>query len=120
QHLLDSRRDGVIVVVSSLQADFPIEDAAIAYVMAKSGLGGMVRALALRYAREGIRVNAVAPGVTHTPMAFPPHGQVDDIRALAASIPVGRVAEPDEIASAITFLASDDARYIHGQTLTVD
>lgn len=118
QHLLDSRRSGTIVIASSLQADFPIGDAAIAYVMSKAGLGGMIRTLALRYARDGIRVNGVGPGIVRA--AVIPGDDRELARTNARAIPAGRLAEPDEIASVIAFLASDDAAYIHGQTIVVD
>ena len=120
QHLLDSGRGGAIVMTSSIQAHFPVEDGAIAYVMSKSGLTGMIKALALRYARDGIRVNGVGPGATRTPMnadfALDPAIE----RAVVRMIPAGRIAAPEEIASVIAFLASDEASYIHGQTILVD
>ena len=120
QHLLDSGRPGVIVMTSSVQAYFPVEEVAIDYVMSKSGLTGMIRSLALRYAREGIRVNGVGPGATRTPMTadFALDPEVE--RAVVRMIPAGRIAAPEEIASVIAFLASDDASYIHGQTILVD
>ena len=120
QHFLDTGRPGRIVVTSSIEAHFPIEETAIAYIMSKAGLSGMVKALALRYARHDIRVNAVGPGATRTPM----NADLDDDPASEAAIlrmiPAGRIADPSEIASVIAFLASDEASYIHGQTIFVD
>lgn len=120
QQLLDSGRPGAIVLVSSIQAHFPVEESAIAYIMSKSGLSGMIKALALRYARDGIRVNGVGPGATRTPMNadFEENPAIE--RAVTRMIPAGRIAAPHEIASVIAFLASDDAAYIHGQTILVD
>ena len=66
QHFLDTGRPGVIVTTSSVQAETPVNDDAIAYVMSKAGITGMTRALALRYGRDGIRINAVGPGAVPT------------------------------------------------------
>jgi glucose 1-dehydrogenase len=120
QHFLDTGRAGVVVTTSSVQQVMPVEDDAVAYVMSKSGLDGMTRTLALRYARHGIRVNAVGPGAIRTPMnpdfAVNPASE----RAVVRMIPAGRIGAPEEIAGVIAFLASDDASYIHGQTIIVD
>lgn len=120
QHCLDVGQPGVIVMTSSIQAHFPVEEVSVAYVMSKSGLTGMVKTLALRYARDGIRVNAVGPGATRTPMNadFDTDPAVE--RAVVKMIPAGRIAEAEEIAAVVAFLASDDASYIHGQTILVD
>jgi glucose 1-dehydrogenase len=120
QHLLDSGRPGSIVLTSSIQAHFPVEEIAIAYVMSKSGVTGMIKALALRYARHGIRVNGVGPGATRTPMNAEFETDPEIERAVVRMIPAARIADPDEIAAVIAFLASDDASYIHGQTILVD
>jgi glucose 1-dehydrogenase len=120
QHFLDTGHPGVIVMTSSIQADFPAEETAIAYAMSKAGMTGMIKTLALRYAREGIRVNAVGPGATRTPMnaVFDHDPSSED--AVIRMIPAERIAEPEEIAAVIAFLASDEASYIHGQTIMVD
>ncbi len=120
QHFLDTGHPGAIVMTSSIEAHFPVEEVAIAYIMSKSGMTGMIKALALRYARENIRVNAVGPGATRTPMnaEFEEDPATED--AVVRMIPAGRIAEPEEIASVIAFLASDEASYIHGQTILVD
>ena len=120
QHFRDVERPGVIVTTSSVEQEFPVEDQAIAYTMSKSGLEGMTRTLALRYAREGIRVNAVGPGATRTPMNADFERDPSIERAVVRMIPAGRIGEPEEIAAVIAFLASDDASYIHGQTILVD
>jgi glucose 1-dehydrogenase len=120
QHFLDSGRPGVVVTTSSVQQVMPVEDDAVAYVMSKSGLDGMTRTLALRYARQGIRVNAVGPGAVRTPMNADFEVNPASERAVERMIPIGRIAEPEEIAGVIAFLASDDASYVHGQTIIVD
>jgi 3-oxoacyl-[acyl-carrier protein] reductase len=79
----------------------------------------LVRTLAVELAAGGVRVNAVAPGAVLTPRVA---ALMDEVRRAesAASIPLGRLATPDDIAHAVTFLASDLASYITGQTLVVD
>jgi glucose 1-dehydrogenase len=91
----------------------------LSYSASKGAIGNMTRTLALEYARRGIRVNAVAPGGTATPM----NPGLDDpaVRARAdAGIAIGRIASPEEIAGAFAFLASADAAYVTGHTLVVD
>lgn len=92
-----------------------------AYSAAKAGVLGMTRALAIEWAREGIRVNAVAPGYVRTALVagLVERGAVDG-HAVAARTPLGRMAEPEEIADAIAFLASPAASYVTGATLAVD
>jgi len=120
QHFLDTGRPGAIVTTSSVQAEVPVDEDAIAYIMSKAGIAGMTRALAVRYARDRIRVNAVGPGAIMTPMNAPLAANPQDLRRVQRIIPLGRLGEPQEIASAIAFLASDEAAYITGQTLFVD
>jgi glucose 1-dehydrogenase len=119
QHFLDARHAGVIVTTSSVQQVFPVEDS-IAYIMSKAGLAGMTKTLALRYAKNNIRVNAVGPGAIRTPMNAILDVDVGRLRALERMIPAGRIGEPEEIAGLIAFLASDDASYITGQTVFAD
>lgn len=121
RHFLDAGKPGSIVMISSIQAHFPAEHVAIAYVMSKSGMTGMIKTLALRYADMGIRVNGVGPGAIWTPM----NADFDDDPEMVAEmirtkIPCGWVGKPEEIASVVAFLASDDASYIHGQTILAD
>lgn len=120
QHFLDTGRPGAVVTTSSVQAEVPVDEDAIAYIMSKAGITGMTRALALRYARDGIRVNAVGPGAIMTPMNAPLAASPQDLRRIQRIIPLARIGQPEEIASAIVFLASDEATYITGQTLFVD
>ena len=77
------------------------------------------RAMAIDHAKQGIRVNVICPGPTDTPMlrnAMTP----EELDALAKTFPMGRLAQPDEIASAALFLASDDASFVTGSVLFVD
>lgn len=90
------------------------------YVAAKHGVLGLTRAAALDLIGQGIRVNAVCPGAVHTAMLEPIMG-IPEIRAkMAADHPIGRVAEPEEVAKVVLFLASDAASFIVGHGLTVD
>jgi NAD(P)-dependent dehydrogenase (short-subunit alcohol dehydrogenase family) len=91
------------------------------YAASKAGLLGLTRAMALALAPHGIRVNAVAPGLTDT--AQPRYGNTDAelVDIARTTIPLGgRMAEPDEIASVVLFLASDDARFVTGQLVHVN
>ena len=97
----------------------------LAYCTTKGALVQMTRAMALDHARDGIRINAVCPGDTWTEMVrsgivkrgFDPERAKE---SLGESIPIGRVAEPEEVARAILFLASDDASYMVGAIVSVD
>lgn len=96
------------------------------YSMTKGSLVPFARALALNGASDGVRVNVVCPGTVYTPMLASFFGREEgaDVRELAsdfvAGIPLGRGAEPEEIASVVAFLASDDASYVTGTTIPVD
>jgi NAD(P)-dependent dehydrogenase (short-subunit alcohol dehydrogenase family) len=88
------------------------------YAASKAGVIGLTKTLALEYAKYGVTVNCVAPGAVMTPMLA---GVPDQIREkITAGIPVGRIAEPREIAAVHAFLASDEATFITGQVIFVD
>jgi glucose 1-dehydrogenase len=113
------QRSGVILMNSSNHEIVP-KPGFIAYAASKSGLGGLMRTLALEYADQDIRVNSVAPGATITPINASWKDDPSKRASVESHIPMGRSADPSEIAAAFAFLASDDARYITGQTLYVD
>jgi len=89
------------------------------YSASKGGVVAMTRATALELAPHGIRVNAIAPGLTDT--AQPRYGNnEEELAAMASAVPLGRMAQPDDIAAVAVFLASDDARHVTGQTVHVN
>jgi NAD(P)-dependent dehydrogenase (short-subunit alcohol dehydrogenase family) len=109
-----------IVTISSVVASMGLPGR-LSYAVAKCGVEGLTRTLAVEWAPDGVRVNAVAPGWTRTvQFAHASKEGIVDEQRLVARIPLGRVAEPVEIAQAIAFLASTESSYISGQTLVVD
>lgn len=111
---------GAIVNVASIGAAVGIAERA-GYTAAKAGVAGLTRTLALEWAAHGIRVNTVEPGWTLTEMVRGgiASGALDG-EALAARTPLGRLADPAEIAEAVVFLASPRASFVTGATLVVD
>jgi len=92
-----------------------------AYVASKHGVLGLTRAAAIEYSAQGIRVNAVCPGVIQTPMIDRfTGGDPAAVEALTAMHPIGRVGEPREVADAVTWLCSDRASFVTGQAIAVD
>lgn len=122
RHMVEAKR-GAIVNFGSIWGDVGAAGVT-AYCVSKGAVHQLTRALALDHADDGIRVNAVAPGEVNTPMlashrAVPPTAA--DLRALAdATIPVRRLAEPEEIAHVVRFLASEGASYMTGAIVPVD
>ena len=113
------RRWGRIVNLSSLVALGAVDRTA--YAAAKAAMIGLTRTWALELAADGITVNAVAPGPIETALfrANNPVGSESERRYLQR-VPMGRVGNPDEVASVIAFLCSAEAGYITGQTIHVD
>lgn len=92
------------------------------YAAAKAGVLGLVRSLAAELGPVGIRVNAVLPGLIETPQSLDETASIGaaGLRSAASSVPLRRIGDPDDVASAVRFLASSDAAYISGQALVVD
>jgi glucose 1-dehydrogenase len=112
-------KHGVIINITSVHQEIPRAGAA-GYDVAKGGLRNLTTTLALELAEKNININNIAPGMVLTPFN---QQAIDDPRVRekqVQSIPMKRAAEPEEIAKAAVFLASDDARYTHGTTLVVD
>ena len=119
---MKARQRGAIVCLSSIMGVAYGWDEHVHYSAAKSGVVGLVRGLAVELARDGIRVNGVAPGYIRTAQLLSEQHSLGPKGAEAAGafIPMGRIGEPDEIADVILFLASQGARYMTGQTVVVD
>jgi NAD(P)-dependent dehydrogenase (short-subunit alcohol dehydrogenase family) len=115
--LLD--RGGGALLFTSSAAAFAGEPERPSYAMAKSGLGGLVRHLASRWGKHGIRANAVAPGLVLTETI---RSSLDPaFRDMAMAVTRSdRLGAPEDIAAAVAFLASDDASWINGQVISVD
>jgi glucose 1-dehydrogenase len=116
---LETETPGVIVNISSVHQLIP-KPSYLGYSASKGGMQNLTRTLALEYAANGIRVNAVGPGATITPIN---RAWVDDpVKAemVTSHIPMPRPGTADEMGGVVCFLASDDAAYITGQTIYVD
>jgi glucose 1-dehydrogenase len=110
---------GVIVNVSSVHERIPRPDF-VSYAVSKFGLKGLTQSLALEYASRHVRVNAIGPGATSTPINDSWRHEPGMRAVVEEHIPMKRVAEPEEIARMIALLASDAAPYMTGQTVFVD
>lgn len=119
KHLLASQRSGVIINVSSVHEIIP-RPMYLSYAISKGGMGSLTKTLALEYANRGIRVNAIAPGATATPINESWTTDAEKQAIVESHIPMGRAGTPEEMAAAAAFLASDEAAYITGQTLFID
>jgi 3-oxoacyl-[acyl-carrier protein] reductase len=116
------RGTGSLIAMSSIMGVAYGWDEHVHYSAAKSGVVGLVRGLAVELGSEGIRVNGIAPGYIRTAQSMSEQHSLGEagLEAAAAYIPLGRIGAPEDIADVAVFLASDGARYLTGQVITVD
>ena len=119
KHQLAQNRPGIIINISSVHEIIP-RPMYVSYSISKGGMENLTKTLALEYASRGIRVNAVAPGATITPINQEWVDNPEKKAVVESHIPMSRAGTSEEMAAAVAFLASDEAAYITGQTLFVD
>jgi NAD(P)-dependent dehydrogenase (short-subunit alcohol dehydrogenase family) len=117
-HMIPQGKGSIINVASTTGSHDACAHAA-AYVSSKGGVTLLTRSMAIDFARNGIRVNAICPGPTDTPMLRNAL-KTAELEAFARTFPMGRLGQPEEIAGAALFLASEDASFVTGALLYVD
>jgi len=116
------QRGGIIVNISALAGHWRASLAGVQYTAAKAGVEGLTRQLAYDWGKAGIRVNAVAPTVTMTGdriQSLWDNKSEEEKKKVLSNIPLGRLGTPEEVASVVVFLASDESSYITGITIDV-
>lgn len=119
KHFLERNIPGVIINVSSVHEVIP-RPYYLSYSISKGGMGNLTKTLALEYASKGIRVNAIAPGATITPINKAWTDDPEEKAKVESHIPMGRAGTAEEMAATVAFLASEETTYITGQTLFID
>lgn len=117
--LRDSKSPGAIVNVSSGAGLMGVPNR-LGYVASKFGVSGITRTMAVELGPLGVRVNAVAPGMIRTPMTAVMFEDAENAKRIREAHPIGREGEPEEIASVIAFLLSDDSSFVTGAVIPVD
>lgn len=112
------KEQGGSIVLTASEAGLVGTSGESVYAATKGGVIALTKSLAREFARYGIRVNAVAPGITETPLLEEQGGE-SILASIVKAVPLRRAGQPEEIAEAIAFLAQDSASYITGQTLCV-
>ena len=121
--LVERGEPGALACISSISAFVGVPGGTAAYSASKGGVTGLVRSLAVEYASRGIRINAIAPGATETPLMWAnvEEGAMDSMReTVCAEIPLGRLAMPREQAAAALWTLSSEAAYMTGSHLVLD
>lgn len=122
QHMIAAKSGAIITIGSQLAQSSPGRNAA--YVASKGAIASFTKTMAVDHARQGIRVNALMPGVIDTPMparSLTRYADPDKMRAYwNERHPMGRIGQPDEVAKAALFLACDDSSFVTGHLLFVD
>ena len=113
------QKNGAIVNTASIAGVIGFANMA-AYVASKHGVAGLTKVAALELAKTGVRVNAICPGVIHTPMVDRGLANPEMEKAYTAMIPMGRMGRPEEMAETILYLCSDSSSYVTGQVLIAD
>jgi NAD(P)-dependent dehydrogenase (short-subunit alcohol dehydrogenase family) len=119
-HML-ARKSGSIINTASFVASLGAATSQISYTASKGGVLAMSRELGVQFAREGVRVNALSPGPVATPLLLELFAKdAERAQRRLVHVPLGRFAQPEEIAAAVAFLASDDASFITASNFLVD
>jgi NAD(P)-dependent dehydrogenase (short-subunit alcohol dehydrogenase family) len=111
---------GSVVITGSPTGLYGLAPGFDAYSASKAGTLGLMRVMANDYAREGVRVNAVIPGFTDTPLVRAIIEDNEEVRRIVSTIPMGRPGRAEEVAAVMVFLASDEASYVTGASFAVD
>lgn len=119
QHLMETKRSGKIINISSVHEELPFPHFT-SYCASKGGVKMMMRNLAVELGPLGITINNVAPGAIETPINAKLLNDPEKLGAVIKNIPLGRLGQPSDVASLVAFLASPDADYVTGTTLFVD
>ncbi|EJN06736.1 SDR family NAD(P)-dependent oxidoreductase [Phyllobacterium sp. YR531] len=117
--MIGQRQGGSIVNMSSAQAELVIPDR-VPYGISKAAINQITRIFAIALARQNVRVNAVGPGTILTPLSLGMNKNEAAYRRVLSRTPMGRVGRADEVSGIVSFLASDDASYVTGQTVYAD
>ncbi|OLP60884.1 short-chain dehydrogenase [Xaviernesmea oryzae] len=121
--MIESKVQGAIVNMGSSMAGWDVLSGGVGYAASKHGVVGITRIAALDAAPYGIRVNAICPGVIETRLGVPSQDEAAyeaGIRRFADRIPLRRIGQPEDVAAAVAFLASDDARHVTGVDWLID